>query len=219
MKLCSSDNYYTTAPHGRHLIQRGQERSGKAKNYSSKFQQTFAKIRPLNVAIFFPDKLSFLKYIKRSCKGCSVFQEQKGCNPGYQQSRPLDLSGGVLRNFAKFTGKHLCQRLLFNKVAGLSFTVNFAKFLRTPPDDCFWKYVNLYYYEVHLPTPERYCCEAKIDQLVGDTHNGGSLSEKEQRRIYFSPKPESYESVEIFTILLPVFQLVLTFYILQGNLE
>ena len=25
----------------------------------------------------------------------------------------------VLRNFAKFTGKHLCQALLFNKVAGL----------------------------------------------------------------------------------------------------
>ena len=27
---------------------------------------------------------------------------------------------GVLKNFAKFTGKHLCQSLLFNKVAGLS---------------------------------------------------------------------------------------------------
>ena len=26
---------------------------------------------------------------------------------------------GVLANFAKFTGKHLCQSLLFNKVAGL----------------------------------------------------------------------------------------------------
>ena len=26
---------------------------------------------------------------------------------------------GVLRNFAKFTGKHLCQCLFFNKVAGL----------------------------------------------------------------------------------------------------
>ena len=24
---------------------------------------------------------------------------------------------GVLRNFAKFTGKHMCQRLFFNKVA------------------------------------------------------------------------------------------------------
>ena len=25
---------------------------------------------------------------------------------------------GVLRNFAKFSGKHLCQSLFFNKVAG-----------------------------------------------------------------------------------------------------
>ena len=50
---------------------------------------------------------------------------------------------GVLGNFAKFTGKHLCQSLFFNKVAGLAslltkrlwhrcFPVKFAKFLRTP---------------------------------------------------------------------------------------
>ena len=44
---------------------------------------------------------------------------------------------GVLRNFTKFTGKHLCQSLYFNKVAGLRlwhrcFLVNFARFLRTP---------------------------------------------------------------------------------------
>ena len=51
---------------------------------------------------------------------------------------------GVLGNFAKFTGKHLCQSLSFNKVAGLRlqtllkeklwhrcFPVNFAKFSRT----------------------------------------------------------------------------------------
>ena len=51
----------------------------------------------------------------------------------------------VLRNFEKFTGKHLCQRLFFNKVAGLGpatllknslwhrcFPGNFAKFPRTP---------------------------------------------------------------------------------------
>ena len=36
---------------------------------------------------------------------------------------------GVLRNFAKFTGKLLCQSLFFNKVVGLR---NFAKFLSTP---------------------------------------------------------------------------------------
>ena len=51
---------------------------------------------------------------------------------------------GVCRNFAKFTGKHLCQSLFFNKVAGRPatllkrrlwhrcFPVNFAKFLKTP---------------------------------------------------------------------------------------
>ena len=40
----------------------------------------------------------------------------------------------VLKNFTKFTGKHLCRSLFFNKVAGLRhrcFPVNFAKFLRT----------------------------------------------------------------------------------------
>ena len=41
---------------------------------------------------------------------------------------------GVLRNFAKFTGKHLCQSLFLNKVAGLrllpiqGFTHTFSSF-------------------------------------------------------------------------------------------
>ena len=51
---------------------------------------------------------------------------------------------GVLRNFTKFTWRHLCQSLFFNKVAGQAcnfiekrlwhrcFPVNFTKFLRTP---------------------------------------------------------------------------------------
>ena len=46
----------------------------------------------------------------------------------------------VLKNFAKFTGKHLCLSLFLNKVEILlkkrlrrkRFPVNFAKFLRTP---------------------------------------------------------------------------------------
>ena len=37
---------------------------------------------------------------------------------------------GVLRNFAKFTGKHLCQSLFFNKVAGAFFTEHIC-FLNT----------------------------------------------------------------------------------------
>ena len=34
---------------------------------------------------------------------------------------------GVLRNFAKFTGKHLCQSLFLNKVAGLWDATSFKK--------------------------------------------------------------------------------------------
>ena len=33
--------------------------------------------------------------------------------------RRCSLRKGVLRHIAKFTGKHLCQRLFFNKVVGL----------------------------------------------------------------------------------------------------
>ena len=65
---------------------------------------------------------------------------------GYRSSHQrCSMKKGVLRNFTKFTGKHLCQSLFFNKVAGLRpatllkkrlwhrcFPVNFVKFLRTP---------------------------------------------------------------------------------------
>ena len=64
----------------------------------------------------------------------------------------------VLRNFAKFTGKHLRQSFFFNKIAGLRlatllkkrlwyrcFPVDFVKFLktpfyRTPLGDCFFSF-------------------------------------------------------------------------------
>ena len=59
--------------------------------------------------------------------------------------RRYSVRNGVLRNFAKFTGKHPRHSLFFNKVAGLRpatllkkrlchrcFPVNFAKFLRKP---------------------------------------------------------------------------------------
>ena len=62
-----------------------------------------------------------------------------------KQPREVFCKKGVLENFTKFTEKHLCQSLLFNKVAGLRpatllkkrlwhrcFPVNSVKFLRTP---------------------------------------------------------------------------------------
>ena len=80
---------------------------------------------------------------------------------------------GVLRNFAKFTGKHLCQSLFFNKVAGprpaallkkrlwhSCFPLNFVKFLRTPfltkhfwwlLLQCFFKVPNMVVFSILYP--------------------------------------------------------------------
>ena len=76
---------------------------------------------------------------------CSCFFRRLVSSFFRSSHRRCSVRKGVLRNFAKFTGKHLCQRLFFNKVAGLRpvtllkkslwhrcFPVNFAKFLRTP---------------------------------------------------------------------------------------
>ena len=73
-----------------------------------------------------------------------IFTEQKQFRSSH---RRCSVKKAVLKNFAKLTGKHLCQSLFFNKVAGVAynfveketvaqvhrcFPVNFAKFLRTP---------------------------------------------------------------------------------------
>ena len=41
--------------------------------------------------------------------------------------KPEAATVGVLRNFAKFTGKHLCQSLFFNKVAGVTVNIHSPK--------------------------------------------------------------------------------------------
>ena len=101
---------------------------------------------------------TLVKGITWSCVCSQNLQEQINWSPilamvyplpGYPQNRSSHQScsvwKGVLRKFTKFTGKHLCQSLFFNKVAGLKpatllkkrlwhrcFSVNFVKFLRTP---------------------------------------------------------------------------------------
>ena len=65
--------------------------------------------------------LSFLNKVEEQQNTCFRSSHQR-----------CSIIKGVPRNFAKFTGKHLCQGLFFNKVAGLSL------FYRTPANECFW---------------------------------------------------------------------------------
>ena len=80
----------------------------------------------------------FLKSCGRNSQSLNAIKHRSSCPEVFCKK-------GVLRNFAKFTGKHLCHSLFLNKVAGLRpatllkkrlwhrcFPVNLVKFLRTP---------------------------------------------------------------------------------------
>ena len=89
--------------------------------------------------------LSYINDHKKKHQRCSTsFYRSSRWGEG-GRGRGVFCKKGVLKNFAKFTGKHLCQSLFFNKVSGLRpetllkerlsrrcFPMNFAKFLRTP---------------------------------------------------------------------------------------
>ena len=76
----------------------------------------------------------YLKIILQRLQS-SVFVKQMTTHQrSSNQSCPVRID--VLRKFAKFTGKHLCQRMFLNKVADLRLSKN-TLFYRTPPSDCF----------------------------------------------------------------------------------
>ena len=60
---------------------------------------------------------------------------------------------GVVKNFAKFTGKHLWQSLFFNKVAGLRIVKN-TFFNRTPPVAASLVYI--FYIKIVHPNHQKY---------------------------------------------------------------
>ena len=77
-------------------------------------------------------KLSMSNMMKNPAKELATYHQKK-----------VFCKKCVIKNFTKFTGKHLCQSIFFNKVAGLTpstflkkriwhrcFPVNFEKFLR-----------------------------------------------------------------------------------------
>ena len=87
-----------------------------------------------------PIKVCVIFYNVEIC--CRVCGEKHKFSCSHQR---CSLKKVILRNFAKFTGKHLYQSLFFNKVARIMpttllkkrlrhrcFFVYFAKFLRTP---------------------------------------------------------------------------------------
>ena len=99
----------------------------------------------LNVNFYIPCKIlidflfflhHLLKYILYRKQKAGILATSKWYHCGVfsflsRSSRPeVFRKKNVLMNFAKFTGKHLCQSLFFNKVAGLRPETFFTEHLR-----------------------------------------------------------------------------------------
>ena len=69
-------------------------------NFSNQPNVLFVDLNAINSDILKMSEKEIVRVSRSSHQRCSITK-------------------GVLRNFAKFTGKHLCQSFFFNKVAGL----------------------------------------------------------------------------------------------------
>ena len=100
---------------------------------------------PENKLIFFWQEVIFK--LNTTCNSMEAVLHILSAQYYRSSHRRCSVNKTVLRNFAKFTGKHLCQSLFLLKLqtSGLRpatllkkrlwrrcFLVNFAKFLRTP---------------------------------------------------------------------------------------
>ena len=106
----------------------------RATSYLNHMHQSTIQASLLALILIFQYIHSIWKMYEWVTNGKLMFQK---C---YRSSRPeVFCKKGVLKNLAKFTGKHQCQSLFFNKVAGLIkketlaqvFSREFAKYLRT----------------------------------------------------------------------------------------
>ena len=86
--------------------------------------------------------------------------------------RECSVKNVALRNFAKFTGKHLCQSLFFDKVAGLKPATLLKR------DSCFSVFLSiLRNFQEHvfyrIPTGDGFC--NKLGELSSHLHCNDSL--------------------------------------------
>ena len=81
------------------------------------FQQAVVKIYHILKPGILDTLVSHKEIIEQTLLEVSALTEEIATETGVQR---YSVKKGVLKNCAKFTGKHLCQSLCFNKVAGLT---------------------------------------------------------------------------------------------------
>ena len=82
---------------------------------------------------------------------CCIYFKLKVKTPNKNSHTRCSVKKDVLKNFVKFTGKHLCQSLFLIKLQATLITL--TSFYRTPLDDYFWpKWLQLFSNSEHVFT-------------------------------------------------------------------
>ena len=87
--------------------------------YSNPSMNYFHEVGIFTVALRFGEKVKSEYHICDKLNISQIYVLVKAFQVQKQPQR-CSVRKGVLRNFTKFTGKHLCQNYFFNKVAGLN---------------------------------------------------------------------------------------------------
>ena len=138
--------------------------SSESLSYESTFEIFKYKCKSKSLLLLY----EFVYIIQSSISQCLFVSGTNGKNMGdliqstceylpesRSSHRRCSINKGVLKHFAKFKGKHLCQSLFFNKVVGLQRYLKrdssrgvflwifqiFQEHLfnKTPPDNCLWE--------------------------------------------------------------------------------
>ena len=100
------------------------------------------------------------------CRAAKRTEAYLGPSQTRSSHRKCSVKIGVLKNFAKFTGKHLCQRFFFNKVAACNFI---KKDSQAQAFSCeFWETSKNTFFTQHLQTTAfgRFCDQKLLSAAI-----------------------------------------------------
>ena len=121
---------------------------------------------------------------------------------------------GVLQNFAKFRGKHLCQSLFLKKGAGLRPETSLKKRLW---HKCFpVNFAESFFYRTHLMAPSSFSsCFMGLSPLFSSQKKNDWLFQKTQKKLLQHEKEKEVSVIENLLIFLRTFKFCKWFFIID----
>ena len=128
---------------------------------------SFCEICKISKNTFLIEQLQWLLLRFNSCFQRSQGQNSMRLSPIRSSHRRCSVKKGVLRNFSKFTRKHLCQRLFNSLTLPQMFSFEFCEICKNMFFAELLRMTASVQYILHLAEKGIYCCENPEAAAVG----------------------------------------------------